>query len=190
MSGKVMCSWVACLRSFCAAIRMSAAFLRSASDSMGRSPSSDRCCNGSRRKIKGRVLAAPHCAGLRYRGSGLARFFARPPLFSLLDLAVGEMQHAGKRPRIGGTSWARSARPTGSIQTPSTGRNPSTPPPVSAMPAGTRTQIARGWRKAVKVAAGPVGHVALQAVHFLVKVGLVAHARSKARAGICSRSNA
>src|SRR5271169_6234862 len=37
MAGKVTDSWTACLRSFCAAIRMSAAFLRSASESMGAS---------------------------------------------------------------------------------------------------------------------------------------------------------
>ena len=34
MSGQVFESWTACLRSFSALIRMSAAFLRSASDSM------------------------------------------------------------------------------------------------------------------------------------------------------------
>src|SRR5271169_3485940 len=35
IEGKVTCNWTACLRSFCAAIRISAAFLRSASESMG-----------------------------------------------------------------------------------------------------------------------------------------------------------
>src|SRR5262249_39401669 len=76
-----MCSWVACLHSFCAAIRMSAAFLRSVSDSMGRPPRFEAVTVHTT-KLKGRP-SPPFC---------------RLSAFSLVDLAVGEPQGAGHWP--------------------------------------------------------------------------------------------
>jgi hypothetical protein len=66
----------------------------------------------------------------------------RALIFSILPLVKLRARAQGLR--IAGTSWASSARPTGSIQMPSTGRKLKTPPPVSAMPAGTRTHAAPG----------------------------------------------
>jgi hypothetical protein len=45
-----------------------------------------------------------------------------------------------------GTSSARSAKPRGSIQNPSTGRKPAMPPPIRSTPAGILIQRADGCR--------------------------------------------
>src|SRR4029078_2216135 len=98
MSGNVTCSWVACLRSFCAAIRMSAAFLRAASDSMGHPPR----------------LSDPVTVHTTKSKGGLVRLLIALLRLHLLDLFIGEPQHPRQRraPRRHATSTQRNTAGT------------------------------------------------------------------------------
>src|SRR5262249_55004658 len=92
MAGNVTCSLVACLRSFCVAVRMSAAFLRSVSDSMG--PPRRLSDPVTVRAIKSKGTADPASVGQRGHSGRTSSAFYLPFALHLLDLLVGESQHA------------------------------------------------------------------------------------------------
>src|SRR5215475_2336646 len=184
MAGNVTCSWVVCLRSFCAAIRLSAAFLRSASDSMGHPPRLSDPVTVRAIKSKGTAdRASRRRAGIP---NGLVRLSIALLRLHLLDLLVGESQHARQRR----THWryvvSKKRKPQ--RQHPDAENRQEAEHAATGQSDPRRYTYPYGLRlsQTAEIPPRPVGHVALEPVHFLVKIGLVTHARSKALAGICS----